>query len=637
MSFMLKVALYTSNHGFGHATRVAALAEALNRFDVYTWICTDRPVHLFNNLRPDFHNLRVTSLDCGVVHRENLVTDLDATKQALLRIMHSRGELVAAEVDFLRREQIDFVIADIPFLIVEACEYAEVPVMGISNFDWAYIYAELFKDDPSMLPVINTIKALYHRLDASFLLPFGDEDSVPGFNLPQPVGLLSRNNTLGHKDLNNLVPDQEKPILCVLFGGEGDIDLNWAVLCKAWPGYVISPNPGIKATNHIYAAPDRNYISIINSCSALLCKPGYGSFSEAVQFGKPIIYIPRSQYPEERVLIAGLKDYPGAIQISMGRQTLSNWRKIFTQVLSMTAIPPLENSNQEIAGLLINAYLRSQYKDDRIVLVGDLGSNNLNLLLYNKSTDALIHRVTLVTAIGKYVSKSRIPTEAIYMAKSRVSDALDTARAIQCDKYLIATGVFRKVDNSDDVLEWFRDQYGFKVKIIAARDEAKFASLSVGQTNRTNGDTLIFDIGGFTTEFISRTKGKKNIVSLNMGLLKLMDLPSRKMRKVISDHLKELEFSKPEKLISIGLSASLIAKALYHLSDYEMMKAEAWEVSREQLTKVQEQFTSDSSLALVPALQQLIEIHLLMLDRFALDKMMVSGFGISVGYARWIK
>ncbi|HNQ43943.1 MAG TPA: hypothetical protein PKI59_05910, partial [Candidatus Cloacimonadota bacterium] len=77
---MLKVAIYASNHGFGHATRVAALAEALNSFDVYTWICTDRPQHLFANLHPDWSALRPAHLDCGVVHQENLVPNLAATK-----------------------------------------------------------------------------------------------------------------------------------------------------------------------------------------------------------------------------------------------------------------------------------------------------------------------------------------------------------------------------------------------------------------------------------------------------------------------------------------------------------------------------------------------------------------------------
>ena len=47
---MYQIAIYISNHGYGHASRMAALAEALIDFGQRIYICTDRPAFLFQNL-----------------------------------------------------------------------------------------------------------------------------------------------------------------------------------------------------------------------------------------------------------------------------------------------------------------------------------------------------------------------------------------------------------------------------------------------------------------------------------------------------------------------------------------------------------------------------------------------------------
>ena len=188
----MKIALYASSHGFGHASRIAALADSFIRFGIYIYICTDRPRFLFQDLKAEDYQYREISIDRGVVHGANLVTDLPATKSALLRLFGQREEIVAREVEFLRQEQIDLVIADIPFFIVEACGYAEVPVFGVSNFDWAFIYGGIFAGDADMQPIINTIWSLHRRMDKSYLLDLGNKDSVPGFKNPVPGGLLTR-------------------------------------------------------------------------------------------------------------------------------------------------------------------------------------------------------------------------------------------------------------------------------------------------------------------------------------------------------------------------------------------------------------------------------------------------------------
>jgi UDP:flavonoid glycosyltransferase YjiC (YdhE family) len=49
------------------------------------------------------------------------------------------------------------------------------------------------------------------------------------------------------------------------------------------------------------------FIDLLASCDALLCKPGYGSFAEAACNGVPVLYVAREDWPEEPYLIGWLE------------------------------------------------------------------------------------------------------------------------------------------------------------------------------------------------------------------------------------------------------------------------------------------------------------------------------------------
>ena len=62
----MKVAIYVSNHGFGHAKRMSALADEFGKYGIYCYIITNRPAHLFDYLNPQFYELHSVSLDFGI-------------------------------------------------------------------------------------------------------------------------------------------------------------------------------------------------------------------------------------------------------------------------------------------------------------------------------------------------------------------------------------------------------------------------------------------------------------------------------------------------------------------------------------------------------------------------------------------
>lgn len=561
----MKIAIYPSNHGFGHATRMAALASSLMSFGAEVFICTDRPEFLFENLDSGCVKYRHCQIDVGVVHKENLLTDLERTKEAILRLFGRREEIVAQEVDFLREQCIDLVVADIPYFIIEACGYAHVPVYGVTNFDWYFIYSELFKDDPEMKPVLNTIYGLYRRLDGCFRLKTGScENSLPGFRNPQDVGLIVR-NCHANEDLREKysIP-KDDDILLIMFGGEGKMELPLDVICKAWQGTVLSPFEGISASNHVCIPKDENFSELIRISRLVMCKPGYSSFAEVLSKGKPMLYLPRKNYPEEPCLIRGLEDYPAAQRIDQLPMDLDDWEEIFINIGDECT--PMSVDNESLAGMILACYFKKVYPRDRIISVCDLGSNNFNYLLYNHSKGIKLHKLWLTTGLARDFKDGLLSDKSIDNAKNNLEAFLQIDAKINSEKKLIATGVSRKAENANVILDWVKSRWGYQTKVISAKKEAEYGWDAVAETMPDPRKNLVLDIGGTTTEISWLNKGGRvQSISLDFGLVSLIEAHNRgeETIDIVWDAIDKLKFEGIENVVLIGLTAKLFHNACF--------------------------------------------------------------------------
>ncbi|MDD3102591.1 MAG: hypothetical protein PHY24_00070 [Candidatus Cloacimonetes bacterium] len=643
----MKIALYASGHGFGHATRIAALADSFIRFGIYVYLCTDRPQFLFQELKDEDYQYREVCIDGGVVHAENLVTDLPATKLELLRLFSQREEIVAREVEFLRQENIDLVVADIPFFIVEACGYAGVPVFGVSNFDWAFIYKAIFAEDEEMLPVINTIWSLYRRMDKSYLLDLGSIDSVPGFKNPAHGGLLSREKNV-IKDIRHEydIADDE-PILLMIFGGEGTIDLPVSEICKAWDGVVMTPYQATDIGNLIWVSPDEDFLSLIYTADLIICKPGYSTFSEILALGKSMICVPRKNYPEEEVLLEGIKDYPPAVIVEDFPQDIQKIRELFAKVPHGDY--EQETSNSELAGKMLSEYLKIKYPEDRLISVCDLGSNNMNYLLYNKSREELIYRTWCSTYLGKDISDGLLSARSLVRAFFAIAEILNRDQCIHSEKYLIATGVNRQAKNASELLNRIKKEYHYKTKVISAKTEMNYAwqaALPWMQQGKTN---VVIDIGGASTE-IAWLGAKEKIlgISLNFGLQSLLREEAAGNSAVLKvrQDFADLPDMQNVNIIAVGLTATVLARVLKKMNYRQILSSTELVIGHSEIVEFKSALESEDTKEykyLMNSEFELSSIHMAalvmeqLLDRYDCWNFMVCNDGISIGYAKWIK
>ncbi len=649
---MITIAIYTSNHGFGHSTRMAALASEFIRFGIRVQIRSNRPQHLFRDLDPKFTDISVTTCDFGVKHGPNLTTDKAATRSALLNLMSGRLELLDAEISWLREAAIDLVIADIPWLAVEAASYAGIPVFAISNFDWFYIYSSIFEADQELKPVLNAIYGIYQRVDLAYKLPFSGRDGMLAFPNATKLGLLARKNE-SYTDIRSLhgIPATE-PILLTMYGGEGSLELDLETICGVFKGRVFSTNSEIKSDRHICLAPDADFLDYIKAADIILTKPGYSSLAEAVQFGKTIVYRERLNYPEERLLIQGLKAYPYKYALPQKRLSRTGWTTLFKNIARQdkARIPgAFTNSNTEVAARIIADFAALKTKGCKLISVFDIGSNNLNYCLYDKGREEVLHRTQVSTGLARNVKHNKLKADAILRLKRGFSQIYAYDSKIISEKHVLATGISRTAVNSDRIAAWLEHKHGLNLNIIKASQEIKYVHYAIRLKKHDSEGVVGFDIGGASTEFAWQDAYKRiQGLSLDFGLLTLIqNFPDQSQRQqVITDALLTVKPPLVRTVVGIGLTVVFLEQIIKSDSGLSHRSREWGRLRKFELEQLQQDLLNNGYNSLLPYMRDPVNpdilalscrFCILIMDRFGCSEILVCPDGISAGYARSLK
>ncbi|HOZ00883.1 MAG TPA: hypothetical protein PLG20_03645 [Candidatus Syntrophosphaera sp.] len=645
---MLRFALYVSDHGFGHASRMAALAEEFNRFGIFVHIRSARPDFLFRNLDPQLSCKENVAIDVGVKHGPDLAPDLQATKEALLGLMGRRLEICEREVDFLRGEGIDLSVADVPWLAVEAGTYAKVPVFAVSNFDWLYVYNGLFGSDREFRPLLNTIFGLYQRAERAFRLPLGSRRSMGAFRNCETTGLLAFRKDFYNDPHEVYGLPAGKPLLTCTFGGEGEMGLDLERVCAAFPGYVFSTREA-KAANHVRVRPNADFSDLIHGSQVLLTKPGYSSFAEALQYGKYIVYRPRENYPEEEVLIRGIARYPRQRRLEGLDLSKREWQAVFRQALSPNqagrAVP---NRNAGVAALIVKRYLELRHCREKLRSVFDVGSNNLNYALCVEGQAEPLHTAQISTGLGRdyHLRKDgqvEIPKARLAEFKRRVGRFLLYDQVIPSEKRAIATGINRRSPAAEEISQWFTERWGIPFKVLSEREETELAGLAAGTLLATGESAVSADVGGFSTELVFYGhRGEKSGVSLPLGLLTLRRQSGEgvDVEKVIRSALATVPDWTPAKVVCVGLAATFLAKVIRRERFFQPDKLQGARISVSDLEALVStlgrgdgdwsQYLAEAGAADVLALNA--RLCVLLLDKFGVREFVVCHYGISTGY-----
>jgi len=356
---MARPTLYAAitNHGFGHATRTAAVLAEIQRLapDILLIVVTSAPHWLIESYIPGDFIYRSRVLDVGVVQSDGLSMNVPATLTQLQEIRTYQNRLVAAEVDYIKQTGAQLILADIPPLASVIANSAGIPCWMASNFGWDLIYQQ-WGDD--FAEIVDWVTDCFRKCDRLFRLPF--HEPMAAFNNITDIGLTGatpRYTTLELRRQFGIEADPEKTVL-LSFGGLGLAKIPYRNLQQFPDWQFITFDRWAPDTfPNLVKVTDTHYrpVDMMPLCGRIISKPGYGTFAEACLLDIPIISIPRHDFAEAQYLLTGLQNYNAHYLLADNEFTESRWEFLFKPLN-----PPCQNhslpkdGNQTLAKAVID-------------------------------------------------------------------------------------------------------------------------------------------------------------------------------------------------------------------------------------------------------------------------------------------
>ncbi len=326
-----RVLFCVSAHGFGHATRVAAVLSALRRRGgdrVGLFVRGASPTWIYTRRVPDVEFTHAV-LDVGVLQRGGLDLDLPATLEAHEAHVAAWSEQVEREARALAALAPALVVADVPPLAVEAAARAGIPVVALANFGWDWVLDPEATGEPRFGPIASRYAEAYARAETLLRLPL--HGAFPTFREVRDVPFVCHRATPSREESRRalgLGPDGD-PAVLVSFGGFGvGPDGRGAADPGPYHFFGFGPAPaGFRGRWTELPTPSPlPHEELVNACDALLGKPGFGTVAEVLAHHRPFLYVPRRDFRECPVLERGLEDLGWARPLAREDFDAGRWR-----------------------------------------------------------------------------------------------------------------------------------------------------------------------------------------------------------------------------------------------------------------------------------------------------------------------
>jgi hypothetical protein len=294
-----------TGHGFGH---VAQTAPVLNQLfeqlpNLRLTIRSAVPLsHLRSRIHAPFTHLPGEG-DIGMVMSSALDV-VAADSRTAYRALHAHWEArVDAEARLLTSLGANAVLSNVGYLPLAGAQRVGIPNAAMCSLNWFDIYRHYCGDDG----ISAQIHACYAGASAFLRV-------TPGMKMETlhnvvPVGPVAAVGKNRRDELNRHLhlPKDDKLVL-VSMGG-----INSRLPVENWPRiegvhWMVQKSWNVNHPDCIVLETlPMEFGDLLASADTLLCKPGYGSFVEAVCGGTPVMYVGRPDWPEAPALIEWLQ------------------------------------------------------------------------------------------------------------------------------------------------------------------------------------------------------------------------------------------------------------------------------------------------------------------------------------------
>jgi hypothetical protein len=361
------VAYFVTDHGYGHATRAAAVMGAMSReapgirFEIFT----TAPRWLFEGRQPLQYRYHRLKTDVGLVQSSPFEVDLQATVRQLGTTLPFDPGQVTETAALLKDIDTRIVICDIAPIGIDIAEKAGLPSVLVENFTWDWIYAGYRSRHGGLRRFSEILSDTYARAQLRIQVhPFCQP--VPGALKTNPVCRpISPYAARVRPDLG--ISPSENMVLLSMGGLAGRQNFRWPLPDIPGTVFVI---PGGDATlkkmdNVILlpGQPEYSHPDLASAADAVIGKVGYSTVAEVFQAGVAFGYLIRKDFRESAVLADFIDRNIPSIRLDPDAFFSGGWQEDLSKLLSM----PRRKRNRPNGALQAARHIIGQMNGGRLV------------------------------------------------------------------------------------------------------------------------------------------------------------------------------------------------------------------------------------------------------------------------------
>ena len=326
-------------HGLGHLTRQIALALSLKKLGCTSTFYCNAPSLVYESL-PDAVVIQKYA-DVGLIQPDTHTVD---TKTTLLKLQ-KRCTTKAIEDWSKTLKSHHLVIADIPPLIFEAAKKANIPVLGIGNFDWVWVYDHF----PELREWSQKMKQWQHGHHMIQLYP----GSPLYGSVQESAYWIARE---GRQQVHSFSHTR----ILIGLGGLSTKEIHElpAIEHVRW---ILPYQLPIESRTDIISIPFVPFPDLMNAVDIIFSKAGYSILAEAKVTGTPQIWMKRQSFPEASILESYAQANGDIILSSQwGTEEWNKELQVAIRSLTRARRAPQKNENDRLAQWIVNNYFDSQ-------------------------------------------------------------------------------------------------------------------------------------------------------------------------------------------------------------------------------------------------------------------------------------
>lgn len=330
-----------SGHGYGHAAQVVPVLNALGSLvpDVTAILRTTVPASFFRDSLTIPWDLQPVQQDIGCIQDGPLKIDVPETWAAHHRFHDSWDERVATEVAAMKKAAPALILADIPYLAIEAGSRAGIQTVALANLTWDLVLKEYsLASNPVQQRLLQYIREAYAK--TSLALRITPAPTLDAFATSLDIGPIASPAPPAREKLAlalGLGPG-ERTVL-VGFGGIPLASLPFEQIQQLRPYRFLFTGPVPAGYSFIHSTETLPFSvkTLLASVDVIMTKPGYNTIAEAVALQQPVVYVRRYNFADEAPLVDYLHSYGRGIELSLDDFTQGRWEPALQQALASPA------------------------------------------------------------------------------------------------------------------------------------------------------------------------------------------------------------------------------------------------------------------------------------------------------------